>query len=88
LQPIEPVNIKLIRLIDHAHHQLCLAGVDKLGLQARKLDLVHDPVPVARRFHSNRGAWLSAAKAPQDRSMGMLDTQLYRFTGLNIFSFH
>jgi hypothetical protein len=62
LEPIEAASIELVRLINHAHHQLRVAGMDQLWDIMSHLDLVDDLVLIGQRFNYDRRAWLAASK--------------------------
>jgi hypothetical protein len=82
------MHVKLIRLIDHAHHQFRLARMDKLRLQACLFDLIYDPVPIARSFDGNRSASPSTFETLPNRSRAVFNSKLVRFPGFNIFPFY
>jgi len=68
LELIEPADVELIGLVDLAHHQFRLAGVDELGHAAGGLNLVDDPIPIADCLHGDRGARLTARQKLLERS--------------------
>jgi hypothetical protein len=60
LELVEPADVELVGLVDLAHHEFRLAGVNEFGHAARRLDLIDDPIPGADRLHGDRGAGLTA----------------------------
>jgi hypothetical protein len=82
------MHVKLIRLIDHAHHQFRLARMDKLRFQACLFDLIDDPVPIPRSFDGNRSAFPSTFETLPNRSRTVFNSKLGRSTCFNIFSLY
>jgi hypothetical protein len=60
LQVVQSPRVELVRLVDHPHHQLRLAGVHEFGDTARGLNLVDDPVPVPDGLDRHRRSPLTA----------------------------
>lgn len=50
------VGVKLVGLVDVAHHELCLGGVGEQRVTACGFDLVGDPAPIADAFECDGGA--------------------------------
>src|SRR2546426_8856855 len=88
LQPVQPVRVELVGLVDQSHHHLRLARMHQPWLEPRLLDLVHDPVPVRRRFQRHRRAPRAAGQRLPDRPWRVLQTILPHPPGAYLFVLH
>ena len=68
LQPVHPVGVELVGLVDAAHHDLRLVRVHQGRHLTGRLDLLDDPIPVAGGLHRHGGARLDAAQGLPDGS--------------------
>jgi hypothetical protein len=82
------MRIQLVRFVDQPHHQLRFSGMDQLRLQAGLLNLLHNPVPIPRRFDRHSGPFLSTLQTLSNGAGGVLNPSLPGFTGSYLFPFH
>ena len=84
LQAVHPFRIKLVTLIDAAHHQFRQPRVDQLWHSSSSLDLINHPVPVSHGLHRHGRSFTPSMNKVLNRPMRVCQPTLVQSFSLRI----